>query len=602
MSSAPQPHCDERRKITRQLPSVSGLWAPYTHRDCTCNEFVAIRNRVVGAVPEPTEEGLKLLAAEARRVSKSLPTISPMTRESFVNHYSGRNKSRYQNAVDSLEREPLDLRKDSLVKAFVKAEKFAPSGKVNPDPRMIQARSPRYNVEVGRYLKVIEHHLYRLKSSKGLPLLGKGLTMAQRGTYLKEMWDTYREPVCVSYDGSRWDQHISREVLEIEHQVYLQSCPDEYFAALLKQQLNNRCITSRGWRYKTRGKRMSGDMNTALGNCLLMIIMVRAAMREIGVLHDLFDDGDDVLVIFEKEHLDRVQARIPGLFLSFGQEVKVENIATKFEDIEWCQAKPVLGPAGYQMVANWRKVLSQSAAGVRYWHEDKTRFDMGHSVGQCILAMYQGIPILQKYGERLCSQGKLNRDIFDSDWMFKLGYKRTGMTNLGNLGTTEVTAETRASFAAAFGIDEIEQHLIEEQLEHWSLGDGIVDVPLEVSQEWEWTYQPGTEPTDWVWTPPHQPTSTSNPNQPSPASTTTPECATVCGAIKPTENATSATGPCGATAIAEPTGSRRGSTENAPRRDSDSRGESAALPLLPKARRGQVGRKPKAAHCSSPSN
>lgn len=501
VTGSPDQHCDERRTITRITPSTTGLWAPYTHRDCTCNEFVALRNRVVGAVPEPTGSGLSMLEAEARRISRQIPRVERMTADAFCKHYSGRTRSRYTAAVESLERIPLDIRKEGGIKAFVKSEKFNPSAKVNPDPRMIQARSPRFNVEVGRYLKVIEHHLYRLKSDKGLPLLGKGLSMQERGKVLRQIWDSYEEPVCVSLDGSRWDQHISKEVLEVEHGVYLRSCPDEYFAALLKEQLHNRCITSRGWKYRTRGKRMSGDMNTALGNCLLMVIMCRAYMRSIGLKGDIFDDGDDVLLLFEKESLNLVLNTAPGAFLEFGQEIKVENVSTMFEKIEWCQGHPVLGPGGdYQMVANWRKVLSQSSAGTRYWHEPTTRFDMGFSVGQCLYALYPGIPIIGKFAMRLCDQGKLNRDIYNVDWMHKIGRARL-IEQLGSLEYTEPTIETRTSFKEAFGVDEVDQIHIEQDLDGWSIGHGTAEVPVECSGEWEWTYAPGTDPADREWLP-----------------------------------------------------------------------------------------------------
>jgi hypothetical protein len=497
----PETHCDERRCITRQVPALPGLWAPYTHRDCTCNELVALRNRVVGKVPEPTKRGVALLMREARRLTCHIPDVAPMTEETFLDHYSGRNKSRYANAIDSLHRVPFNPKVDSMVKAFVKAEKFNPAGKVNPDPRMIQARSPRYNVEIGRYLKPIEHHLYRLRSRHNLPLLGKGLSMQGRGEVLQKIFTHYKSPVCVSYDGSRWDQHIAKEVLEVEHSVYKRLCRDPYFHGLLDLQLENRCVTARGWKYRTRGKRMSGDMNTALGNCLLMIIMVRAAMREIGVQHDLFDDGDDVLVIFESEHLERVQSRIPGLMLEFGQEIKVENVAYRLEDVEWCQCRPVIGPDGnYNMVADWKKVLSQSAAGVRYWHEPKTRFDMGYSVGQCLLAMYPGMPIISKYAERLCAKGQINQDVYQIDWVHKISAAGL-IKKLGTLTSVEPTMETRLSFEKAFGIPPLDQIIYEQQLNDWEIEEGLEEVPLEVDGNWKWTYVPGTDPAERVCLP-----------------------------------------------------------------------------------------------------
>jgi len=492
--------CDEKRKITRFLPSTTGLWAPYTHRDCTCNELVALRNRVIGAVPEPTADGLKRLDAEARLLSRQLPKTYQISYEHFVDHYSGMRKKRYQQACDSLQVRPLDVKRESGIKAFVKAEKFGPL-KVNPDPRMIQARCPRYNVEIGRYLKPIEHHLYRLRSERtGLPLLGKGLSMLDRGRTLKKIWESFRNPVCVSLDGSRWDQHIHADVLRVEHSMYLRCCNDPLFAELLEAQIRNVCKTANGYKYVAYGRRMSGDMNTALGNCVLMIAMCRAYIRKLGIVAEIFDDGDDVLLITERKHLKRILATAKDEFLSYGQEVKVENISFHLEDVEWCQGHPVAGPAGYQMVADWRKILSQSSSGIRYWHEDKTRYDMGFSVGQCLMALYPGIPIIGKYAEVLCRAGKLNRDIFEVDWIHKV--RAGGLDGkLGSLQYQEPSALTRASFSRAFGIDEIDQIHIEQDLEHFSIGAGLTDGPVEVGYGWNWTYHPDSDPGTWEWSP-----------------------------------------------------------------------------------------------------
>jgi hypothetical protein len=500
----PDHHCDEQRKITRFLPSTTGLWAPYTHRDCTCNEFVALRNRVIGAVPEPTKSGLRKLEVETRILSRQLPRTPQMTYDAFVEHYTGMRRKRYRQAADSLILNSLDLSRESGIKAFVKAEKFGP-GKVNPDPRMIQARSPRYNTELGRYLKPMEHHLYRLTSERtGQPLLGKGLSMQDRGKVLHNIWSSFRKPVCVSLDGSRWDQHVHADVLRLEHDIYKRCNSDPMLADLLERQINNKCATARGYRYKCYGRRMSGDMNTALGNCVLMIAMCRAFIRQLGIVAEIFDDGDDVLLITERQHLPEIKRLAGPCFLEFGQEIKVENISFDIESIEWCQGHPVMGTDGqYQMVANWRKILSQSSAGIRYWHEDRTRYDMAFSVGQCLIAMYPGIPIISKYAERLCSRGKLNRDVFEIDWIHKV--KAAGLSGeLGKLEVVPPTPEVRRSFALAFGVDEVDQLQIEAELDDFEIGVGLVDGPVEVSGEWRWEHHPQSDPRVWEW-PTHPP-------------------------------------------------------------------------------------------------
>lgn len=499
---SPEQQCTTKRQLTRMIPSLPGTWVTYTHKNCSHNEEVAIRNRVIGDVPQPTKEGLSMLEAEARKIGQKIPKTSQMTHESFVNTYTGKRRQRYQHAVDDLAVRPLELPRDARISAFVKSEKFSSAGKKNPDPRLIQARNARYNTSVGIYLKPIEHHLYRLKSERtGLPLLAKGLCPKRRGEVIAQIWETFDEPVAVSFDGHRWDQHVAKEVLEIEHLVYLMSNNCSVFAKLLKAQLVNICRTQCGFWYKVLGGRMSGDMNTALGNCLLMIIMCFAYLNSLQIKFEVLDDGDDVLVFFERRHLKKVIETCHAAFLSFGQEVKVENIAFKLEDIIFCQARPVRIGDSWVMVADWRKIISQSTCGTRFWHEPKTRVDMAYSVGQCLLALYPGVPLIQTYAQQLCSfGGKMNPAIHDTDWMWKV--KPTGTRRLlGTLCPEPITAASRDSFHKAYGVDALEQMLLEDMIRKWKVptGEASASDLNEVGGEWEWDYHPRSLPTPWEW-------------------------------------------------------------------------------------------------------
>jgi hypothetical protein len=270
---------------------------------------------------------------------------------------------------------------------------------------------------------------------------------------------------------------------------------------MLKCQLTNRCKTQTGYGYKVKGGRMSGDMNTALGNCLLMVIMCFAYMLSLMIKFEVLDDGDDVLVFFERIHLKKVIDTCHAAFLSFGQEVKVENIAYKLEEIVFCQARPVKIEGSWVMVSDWRKIISQSTCGTRFWQEPKTRVDMAYSVGQCLLALYPGVPVIQTYAQHLCSfGGKMNPMIHDTDWMWKV--KPTGTRwLLGTLGPEPVTADSRDSFHKAYGVDALEQMLLEEIILSWKIPTGEApDTGLcEVSGEWDWEYHPRSLPTPWEW-------------------------------------------------------------------------------------------------------
>jgi hypothetical protein len=84
------------------VPPIPGLYSPYTHADCVCNEVVAATNRVLGEVPRPTPAGLVALRHAARRVKWKLPTVSEWSYEEVIETMSGRRKNRYTLAAESL--------------------------------------------------------------------------------------------------------------------------------------------------------------------------------------------------------------------------------------------------------------------------------------------------------------------------------------------------------------------------------------------------------------------------------------------------------------------------------------------------------------------
>lgn len=488
--------CTGRRRMTRIQPRISGLWVPVIHHSCQCNEEVAMRERVIAKVPQPTAEALKSLDREGRVLAKQCPHPPKMSQEAFVNHYVGRKKERYRLAVESLKNKPLQLPAEALVKAFVKPEKMDPGAKVNPAPRMIQARNARFNVEIGCFLKPIEHALYMLRDRFDLPLIGKGLDPHARGKYLREKWDKFSNPVCISIDASRWDMHVSVGMLDVEHKFYLRLIDDPWFRELLSHQMRNRVVTMNGIYYKTKGRRMSGDMNTALGNCALMILCVRVVMKKIGIRkYTMFDDGDDCLLIFEKKDLELCLRDMKKAFLELGHEVKIEGIAKEFSNITWCQQKPVNIAGDWIMVSDWRKNLSCALVGLRYFHDDGQAKYMAYSIGQCLLALNQGVPIIQKYGEVLCRfADKINVDILNSDWMYRVKpIIRLSGKHLGEFKPVEILGSSRSSFAASYGVDEVEQLRIENELEHMELGQ-LVDIGTEMFPGWIQEIDPLVDP------------------------------------------------------------------------------------------------------------
>jgi hypothetical protein len=217
---------------------------------------------------------------------------------------------------------------------------------------------------------------------------------------------------------------------------------------------------------------MSGDMNTALGNCLLMILMVSTFMA--GRDYDLLDDGDDCLLIIEAEDLPWVESNISEAFLSFGHEIKVENVASKMEEVQWCQSRPVMyKPGHYKFVRDVDKVVSASLIGGKYVDSDKSRRKLINTIGMGELILNLGVPVLQSYAMSLMRNADtpdiIVADEVDDGLYFRVHreLRRMNLKQLVRVDPQPITIQARLSFAAAFNMDISKQLSLEKFFDSW---------------------------------------------------------------------------------------------------------------------------------------
>jgi hypothetical protein len=283
--------------------------------------------------------------------------------------------------------------------------------------------------------------------------------------------EKFDDPRVISLDASRFDLHVHRSLLLIEHGIYLAMNGDPELAMLLSWQLDNKGRTSLGIKYKCKGRRMSGDMNTALGNCILMIIMVATFMR--GKKYDILDDGDDCLLIVEAGLLGWVLENAHKEFLAYGMEIKIENVATKLEEIEWCQCKPIrVSPDTVKFVRNPHKVLSTALGGTKYFVQEGARRKLVNTIGMAELILNLGVPVLQEYALALMRNASTTKTLKLNELesyfhRLKRELQAMNMRQLARVRPAPIQHEARMSFALAFGIPPSEQIVLEEFFKRW---------------------------------------------------------------------------------------------------------------------------------------
>lgn len=467
-------HQDESYLLLADMP----LCDHYTvHAKCTCNQILAATNRVICQWPQPEDGALGRLRGIAKRMGDYLGRRQMVAPEEWTAKYSGYKRARYERAIREWEVCGVN-RKHSYVNAFVKAEKITDPRK---DPRMIQARNPVYNVALGNYLKAFEHDLYNVQGVRQLKnlfpqgrLIAKGLNMVQRGALLSKRWGELTQPVALELDCSRFDAHCSEQLLRIEHLVYKRCFPkSRELQRLLEWQIHNKCFTEGGVRYTCEGRRMSGDMNTALGNCVLMLILLADAFKQCGVPPKAFrivDDGDDCVVLVEKEYQSVVTARFPLLFRSYGHELKIESVTEDFSKVTLCGSRVVRVGGVRKCILNPRRTIGKSRIilpGANVQNYNLNRYVS--TVGQCLLALHSGVPVLQSHALALRRADR--RVLKSAPGSFVYRFARD--QDWADHQPEPVTDEARLDFQDCFGVSIPDQLA----LERWFDGCDVFDDP-----------------------------------------------------------------------------------------------------------------------------
>lgn len=348
--------------------------------------------------PKPTAS-FSTLAYFRKAVKRGIRALPPAwTAEEFVYSYAGAVQRRYASALRTYSMRGV-RRSDGYLSTFIKAELYNGTNKNNPCPRLIQPRSPVYNIAIGRFLRPVEKLIYKsIDRVFQHHVVLKCDNMWKRASTITQYWGEFRNPCFVGLDASRFDQHVSAEALEFEHSLYNGLFNDPELAEYLTWQIDQKGYANMvdgTVKYTVTGCRASGDMNTALGNVFLMCAITHNYLRQMGCKYRFINDGDDCGVFLEREHL-HLLAGLPAHHLQFGFEMEVEEPAFEIEHIEFCQCRPVqLREDQWMMVRNIHKCMKHDwvVLTTRDW---ATTEEVLVATGRCGLSLYAGVPILSE--------------------------------------------------------------------------------------------------------------------------------------------------------------------------------------------------------------
>jgi len=385
-----------------------------------------------------------------------LGPVTPQTPEEFVNSFKGGRKKRYSAALQTYTGYNS---KEARLKTFVKFEKV-----LKDPPRVIQPRSPQYNICIGRFIKPLEHKLYRAinrvaswKFNDNLPVVMKGYDIVDVANFIVGKWNSLENPVAIGLDASRFDQHVSEPMLRAEHLLYYRVFKDRTLFKALCAQVHNvgyAYLDDGAVKYEVLGCRMSGDMNTALGNCTLMCAMVFGLFRECGITNArLINNGDDCVVFIEKRHQQLFVSQVTKYFDDLGFVMKVEQPVDVVERVSFCQMNPVFDGECWRMCRNPLSAIPKDLTFLKPIGNRALFERLCFTVGQCGASLTDGLPLFSEFYQWM-QRVKHCRKVVDPT--LEGGLQRESAM-LHHKFQTTVTDVARVSFAAAFGITPNEQ-------------------------------------------------------------------------------------------------------------------------------------------------
>jgi hypothetical protein len=414
--------------------------------------------------PRPVAGIFKRLAPFGAAIARRCSDCPVWSYDSLIKSYAQQpaKMRRMADAVKSFGHKSLG-ESDAVVTMFVKVEPFSKDPSAYA-PRAIQFRSPRYLSYVGRFLRPLEHRVYAAIAREcGGPTVMKGFNALETAAVFREAWDRAHDMVYIGGDFSRYDQHCSPASLAYEHSVYKAVFPwAKGFHRALGWQLSNK---GRGrfpdgtLRYEVEGCRMSGDLNTALGNCLVVCSMVHLFLTSLGIPVRFVNNGDDFGIFCRKKYAARVVSAAPAFFRSFGYTLEMEEPVDTFEQCEFCQTRPVFTSRGWIMTRSPERVCSRDWINKRPNLSDPIRDYKSWLTGvaECGLAIAGDVPV----------QGAMYRAmrrLSDTSTRHNATEAVTGMRYLAarlSEAGGEISVETRVSFWRAWGVLPEHQEMLE---------------------------------------------------------------------------------------------------------------------------------------------
>ena len=404
-------HGDVDKKMLRALRSFVRLWIRRNLTPLTDSEILTFDEWIEGTLyPEWRKEEL---------------------REVYYNHFDEFPRGKYKK-----------------MKCFNKAEQYSEYKPI----RGIFSRHDYYKCWIGPLMKSIEIKIYEH------PSFIKHVPVSERPRYV---FDRLHLGKIIATDYSAFESSFTPEIMRaVECQLYQYMVPQQ--SAKIRRFCDditgvNTC-EFKGCRLKVQACRMSGEMNTSLGNGFTNLMIMLFLCNRLGSKVDGVVEGDDGLF--------SVQGQIPKSdnYAALGFSIKLEEV-NELSEASFCgfvadpiELENVRDPVKTFVKLGW--TLSPRRNGKSRVLKGLLRakaFSLLHELPHC--------PILTKLALRVIDLTEGIKALYDFDW-WEEQLKSFPLVTDGRVGI-----RTRLLVERKYGLSVSNQLECENDLDSWSLGE-----------------------------------------------------------------------------------------------------------------------------------
>lgn len=377
--------------------------------------------------------------------------------------------------------EGLDLAKPKLkVKSFVKNENYM----VPKHLRGIFSREDDYKCRVGPFMKKLGDRVFSLK------WFIKKIPVPLRPEAILNKCDGYDKIFCT--DFSQFEATFVRELMLINHWFYnwclAKHGQRKYFSDLFAYTATTNKIVFKDFDCRVRAKRMSGEMDTSLGNGIMNLFMTFYNLERAGNdldKVDAFFEGDDGIVACQN-------IPNPAFYTDLGARIKLE-VPEDISTASFCgnvfdrQAKHnVTNPMEASVSFGWT-----DATRYRY-ASDRVLLQLLCAKSISMAYEYPGCPILKSlssYGIRMTHHviKSLDKTFFEkhaeNSYHRELYMQAKQFVDDYGIPDVEITLGTRLLVERLYGVTVEKQIEIERYLDALT---EIVELELDLPFPTEW--------------------------------------------------------------------------------------------------------------------